>query len=129
MDKAQAETIRKAMTAALTQVCKDLNVTLNKVNMTYYPEGLFRLKLEGGVVKADGNAVCKEAVNFSHLCKLYGFEPSHLGAVFRVGGKAYRLVGLRSAASKHPILASDVTTGKKYRFPTETVLYALKVAA
>lgn len=71
----------------------------------------------------------KEAAAFRRLAPVYGLRPEHLGTVFRYMGEDYRIVGLKPAAPKRPIIAECVRTGHKIVAPPELVLGALARAA
>lgn len=125
MDKQAARKIREAVEAALAAVQKEHGFKINGTRMTYSADGAFTMKIEGGIVSADGSVVTKEAAAFSQLATVYGFKPEHLGAVFVVMGKSYKIAGIKTRSGRRPVIGTDVSTGKSYVFETAMVQRAL----
>ncbi len=127
MDTSKANQIQAAVRKALEVVEKEHGIKIQGIRMTYRPEGTFTLKVEGGEVGTTGEAVNKEALAFTKSAPYRGFLETDLGQVFKAGGKLYKIEGLRPKAPLRSIVGSDVTTGRKFVFDTETVKMGLRM--
>lgn len=124
MDKETVRKIRLAIEAAVADVEKAHGFKVSATKCSYSPDGSFSVKLECGMVTG-GVVVTKEASAFLRFATSYGLTPEHLGAVFASQGRKFKIEGLRTLAPKRPILASDVSTGKKFCFPAFAVQLGL----
>jgi len=121
----KVQEIRFAIEAALKPLEVQYSFKVSQTKMTYSPDGAFTLKVEGGVVSADGKVASKEAGAFAALATLYGFKAEDLGATFKWNGQAFTITGIKSRAHKRPLLAKHAGDGKLYTFPIDAVLVAL----
>lgn len=63
-----------------------------------------------------------EANDFVRYARMYGLETSDLGLQFHdVAGHRYTISGINPRARSMPVLATEATTGRTYKFRAETV--------
>jgi hypothetical protein len=95
---------------------------------TYGETAIF--KLECSPVRADGTVTDKSAEDFKRYALLmYGLEPSDLGREFSFQGRRFKITGAKPRATKMPILAKDVGSGKVFKFAPATVKTFLQLTA
>jgi len=90
-----------------------------------YDDSTAKLAIHIALPDADGNARTKDAIAFERDAFVFGFEPSDLGREFAINGSHYAIAGLKPRSPRFPIIARDVSTGKLYKFPANTVKFAL----
>jgi hypothetical protein len=127
MDKKQAEAVRIALQAAVEAAAGAAGAKISRVRLTYNLDGTFSFRVEGGMLKADGSAINKEAADWTAMARLYTLNPDDLGKTFTSGGKTFKIEGLKTRSHKRPVLASDVRTGKKFVFDVESIHRAFGV--
>ena len=80
------------------------------------------IKLELSTIGDNGVAETKEVTDFRSAAGLYGLRATDLGREFTAAaGKRFRVSGLRAKARTKPILAVEVSTGKEYIWPADSV--------
>jgi hypothetical protein len=87
----------------------------------------FTLKVEGAVVTSDGTAMTREAEAFRQLASLYGLRPEDLGRSIPFQGGTANIIGLKSRASRMPIVLQD-ENGKTWKTSAENVQFLLSRA-
>lgn len=116
--------IRSAVEAALVNVGEHLGVGLTLEGGRFSAkEGHF--KLVATVLSESGEVQTPERMAWKTVATAYGFQVDDLDKVFRVGGKAYKISGIKPSRSQYPISADRVPDGKGFKFPTAEVLRAL----
>ena len=123
LDKPTVQYIRKRLQTVLTPLAKELGVSIDLGSCTYQTSNC-RIQLKVSVLNPDGEPVTEEADAFKLSAKLFGFEPTDLGAEFVVQGQTYTICGLRPKSRKYPVIGRSVN-GKDYKFASRTVLKAL----
>jgi len=73
------------------------------------------------VDKDSGEMLSPEAMAYKKLAGSFGLDSEWLGAEFETYQGRYKIVGLKPRNRKYPVLADDVRTGKKYKFPVSPV--------
>ena len=124
IDRPFLDKARTHIDKALAAVGKELGVNIKTGNCRY-SSSTFTFKLEGCLIGDDGNAVTKEAESFTMLASSYGLKPEDLHKEFKNGGDTYQIVGLKYRARKFPIQAKRLSDGTVYKFPADTVRFAL----
>jgi hypothetical protein len=124
IDKALLDKARTHIDKALIEVGKELGISLKTGNCRYSSDN-FTFKLEGSLIGDDGIAVTKEAGAFKLLAHSYGLKAEHLHREFKQGGDTYKIVGLNHKARKFPIQAQRISDGATYKFPVDTVRFAM----
>lgn len=126
LDKDKAQAVLKALTAAVKAVGEQHGLKMT-VNLSYDPtRGSVRATVKGDlIVTAEDGMIEDVAVrDFKRLAKLLGLEASDLHATLNMGGRTFKIVGLKASARKKPILVVD-DSGKRYVLDVPTVLRAL----
>ncbi len=131
-DKPTLRDLRVSIDAALEGVAAFYGLRI-RVGNARFTETTADFKLELVIDRpVDGTTVpeSKEAVAFRRLARAYGFQPTDLGATLQLDGTAYRIVGLRPAAPRRPILLARVDDPtRRVVCSPDTVLLALRRAA
>ena len=123
-DKTNLDTLRKEIDDALAPIAARHGIQLHAGRITYAADNA-RITLEAAVVTPDGMVLSREATAFRELAHLYGLQPSDLGRTFTLSGTEYTIVGLRTRATRAPILART-SDGKLVGFPAEPLVEKLK---
>ena len=124
IDKALLAKTRIHIDNALEDVGKELGISLKAGSCSYTPSN-FTFKLEGSLIGDDGIAVTKGAGAFKLLAHSYGLKAEHLHKEFKDDGDTYRIVGLNPKARKFPIQARRISDGAIYKFPIDTIRFAM----
>lgn len=126
-DAATASAILEECRAALQPIADKYGLTLDRKGRTYRPEALpVMFQFLTTELDARGNAMSVAAKDFQRLAAFYGLTPEHLGRMFDQHGERFKIVGLSAQSPKYPILASNVRTGKTFKFPPSVVLVGLQ---
>ena len=121
-DRQNLKMLSADINEALQAVAKDYGIAI-KTNGGTYDHVSFRLKVECSLMQ-DGKAITKEETSFKQYASMYGMNPEDLGKNIIVGGKAYKVMGLRPSARRFPILAERYD-GKRFCLPLSSVKHAL----
>jgi hypothetical protein len=90
----------------------------------------FTMKIAGATIAQNGDVITKAHADFEKYAPIFGLAPTDLGRQFRTpAGKEYRISGLKPASSKFPVLATQVGTGKTFKFPAGAVVSMLKAGS
>src|SRR5210317_201051 len=122
------KSIRADVEEALAAVAKKHGVTITTGRGTYTAEWA-TMKLEIAAIDSDGTVQTKEAVDFVAYAFRYGLSPDDLGKEFSYGGETFEIIGLKTRATKMPILGQSRENGKIYKFPANAVKACLAAAA
>jgi hypothetical protein len=124
MDRQKVKALREAMLEALKQLETDMSVefTIDKIS---FNDNTASVKVEVSDVSENGEVYNKEAEDFKKFSLNYGLDPSNLGKSFCHGGKIFVITGLSTRKRKYPIMAKEVKTEKKYKFPAQIVCNSL----
>lgn len=123
----QCKTISAEIDAAVEVILNRHGLQRGRRNARYGP--MLKYSIEAVQVTQGRNGVnttSKEAQDFIAYASALGFKDGHaaLGAPYQTLGKRYVLAGYRPRATKHPVLMTEVDSGKQYVFPI-TVLKQL----
>ena len=123
LDSATVGRIIEDLAEAIEAVADRYGLTLEQGRCSYHRTDMpvpFRLHVIE--VDAEGEAVDKAKRKFDEVCHLYGLRPDHYGAEFAApSGNKYRISGINPRRRKYPISATEVTSGKGYKF-TEAIV-------
>ncbi len=120
MNKDQLRLIRKQMSAALADIEKETGVTFNVGNITY-TENSAKVTVKVCTQDKSGNVISPEADAFRVNAMAYGLMKEDLFKEITLGGKRYKITGLKTRARKKPIMLQDVLTEKNYVVDEQTV--------
>ena len=73
----------------------------------------------------NGKSLCKMEADFLQNAFLYGMKESDLNREFNLGGKHWRVAGCRPRAKKFPVICTNITNGKNYKFSAQRIADAL----
>jgi hypothetical protein len=127
MNRLQTKQIADAAHVALETVAAEFGVEIN-YNGGSYTEGSCIIKFEFAEIR-EGVAMTRIAADFGRHAESFGLEASDLGREFMSNGQMFRIDGLNTRATKMPIAASAVKSGRSYKFGAETVKRALRIAS
>jgi hypothetical protein len=108
IDRNTAEQIGAACKEALAEVAEKFGLTVTLRGGSFDPSvGTFSPKIV-----------------FAEYAAMFLLEPEDFGREFTefpTGGRTFKICGIKPRATKRPILATEVVSGKRYAFPSEFV--------
>jgi hypothetical protein len=81
---------------------------------------VYTMKLEFGVIGADGEAATAASRDFDRCAGAFGLKGVALGDTFESGGKTFTISGLAPRKRKRPLLAT--WNGRTFCFPASDVI-------
>lgn len=115
---------------ALRPIAEKYGLTLDQKGKSYRRDALpVMYQFLVRETDEEGNEMSSEGKEFQRRAPWLGLEASDLNREFTSRGRKYRITGLNPRGRKYPILAEEVRTGKKYKFPVEVVKAGLEKAA
>ncbi len=126
-NKANLNTIRADITAALKAVEKKHGVSFDLGNIRY-SDSNFRAKLEcNSAADASGNTVNIDKANFERQAFLFDIAKDAFGKTFKSNGRTFTITGINSRAKKYPVNAV-AANGDTYKFPVYQLPANLKTS-
>jgi hypothetical protein len=125
-DKTNLRSMQIPIELALQAIETEFGISVKLGNARFTPDNA-TFKLELSTLNANGQAVTKEANDLKTYGTLYGLPANALGQTFIEYGKKFEITGLRTKASRYPVLVKRVIGGKVFCYPAERVANALKV--
>lgn len=112
---------RKEMNEALGPVFEKygMEVEIGKIR---FGEDDFVANVNVSSKGPDGESVAQ--TKFENHCEEYGLKKSDFGRKFTYDGKVFEIVGIRTNATRNPIVAAN-SNGKKYNFSVALVIEGL----
>lgn len=126
-DKPTVKQISQEVIEKLSDVAANHGITIQLAGGSYdVTTATIKLKLT--VLKTQDGTSAMEG-EFRQYAHLFGLRPEHYGMTFRYGPQQQRfqIVGLKVGASKRPIVAKDLNSGKNFVFEVETVAKGIGV--
>jgi hypothetical protein len=108
----QFDSFRKETEQAMQQIAEKYGVNIH-CGKIKYSDIKFDLTITASKKEVNGKSV--EQIEFEKVATLYGFVPNDFGKSFTWKGNTYRIVGIKTRASKMPIIC-ECTDGKRYKF-------------
>lgn len=102
-----------AINALIEKYAKDNGLTYKPGNVVYDTN---TMNFKGITLKLDGVTSAKDISDSNRL----GYSDSIIGKTFTHDGEKYKIVELKPR-NKMPIIATDISSGKSYRFPASLV--------
>ena len=78
-------------------------------------------KVEAAVITDGGTAETRERTAFKLQASYFQLKPEWLDKTFSFGGDDYTIIGLNVKAYKAPVLATQASNGKTYKFKADHV--------
>lgn len=109
------------------EAVKALQETAAKYGLTVeYSGGVFTQGSLTAKIKfsaaASASAPAGATADWERLAPFYGLSSSDFGKVFtNFNGKRFKIAGIKPGRTRYPILATEVRTGKSYKFPANLV--------
>ena len=113
LNRQTVKDIGEAIQAACSDVAKRFGVSIEYAGGNF-SANLATVKLQVGVIGADGRVSTKESEAFHLLCKFYGLTPDMLGREFEYRGRRYTIKGC-TTSDRYPI-SVDRDDGKGFKF-------------
>lgn len=110
-DKQTCRVLRDEIDAALKTIADKYSISLSIGNISFNAE-TFRTRLEAKVA----DAAPKPIVDFSDA---FGYPP--IGTEFTAQGRKFKVTGHKPSRPKYPIVGTEISTGKAYKFTVEAV--------
>ncbi len=127
-DRNICKMLRPELEKTLIPLEKQFKIKANIGRATYMQNNA-TFKVELAVIDGKtGDAITEEAEAFRICARRYGFDPDDLGKEFYCAGRKFKITGLRTKATKRPIVCTD-DKGKNFIFDATTVLMSLKKTA
>lgn len=109
--------VNEALKAALTPY--GLGGELGNIS---YQAATFTAKLNVTVLASSVAAtVDHERARYEALCRGFGLLPEHFRKCFRSNGDVYTLTGFKPENHRYPIIATNISNNKSYKFPASAV--------
>ena len=124
LDRTNIKLLRAELDAAVYDVAQKYGISLKFGNASFTPNSA-TIKLNVAIKTADGTVVNREREDFTKYAEMYDLKPEWLDKTFVNGGKTFKITGLAMKRRKNPVMATCVSTGKGYIFPTFTIQQAL----
>ena len=118
-DRATAREVGKRITEALATLADELGVSIEYKGGSFSERSLV-CKLEVACKGDSGEVFSRTADDFKRSAWAFGLKPEDLGRTFKAQGRVFTITGLRSKATKRPILAT--ADGRSFAFPAEDVI-------
>jgi len=118
VNRESAKVLRAEIESALSPVLTAAGMEISKTSVVFTPsDSTIKVSLTFHIVGMES----PESRAFRELANLYGLAPEYLGCEFWSRGKVYKIEGLLPNSRKFPVLASDVSTGKLFKFAVSAV--------
>jgi hypothetical protein len=126
LNKEMRDKFMALMMIKMQEVAKHFDVEVKEKGYTYDASGrFFEPKFSVAVKSPDGTAESQQVVEFKRSARMYGLEPEDFGREFTTRSGTYKILGLKRANRKYPILGECVKTGSGYKFTADQVCRAL----
>ena len=122
VSRATAIAVTRDIEAAIAEVLAKHGLTAGRTS-TRYGEN-YKVSIEANAI----GALAPEANDWKRYASSFGLPTDALGEKFVSGGRTFCITGLNLRARRMPVLATDVATGKPYKFAAESVRRALPAA-
>jgi alpha-D-ribose 1-methylphosphonate 5-triphosphate synthase subunit PhnH len=130
MTRDKVKQLREAIQSVINDSgIEDENQCKIRIGNASYSDSNCTLKIEVSDVTDDGTVLTKEAADFKEYAKGLGLKPEMLGATFESRGKEYVIAGLKPRSTKFPVLAIEVGTNDRYKFPVSVIQLRLSQVA
>lgn len=116
LDRSSVRMIADDIEIALAKVAKRYGVKIEVGNSSFSPTNC-TTKINISTVAKNGTVMTKEATDFNRYASSFGITGYKLGDTFEHRFQQYKIIGLKPRARKYPVLAEDVNTGYKFKFP------------
>lgn len=126
MNRNKVRLLREALFTALIPFGLEQKISVSLGNASFSSSSV-EFKVNLNEIASDGLVLSREAVAFKEQAPRYGLMSSDLGRIFHSRGKSFRITGLNTRAKRYPINAEDISTGKRFKFASETVVRSLAV--
>lgn len=117
-DRSNLDVMRSSINSKLAELESDFNIKI-KLGRIGYSDSNFTAKVECNLVK-DGQVIETIAIDFDRYKDAWGLQFS-LGDTFISQGEKYKVLGLKPRNRKYPIIAEDISSGKRYKFSEDTI--------
>lgn len=87
----------------------------NFSNTTFVLKGEFAVRSEGG------EAQTREVADFRRYASMFGLQAEDFGKAFASNGRSFKISGLRPSAPKYNLIATDLETGKAFKFVASVI--------
>lgn len=106
--------LRKDINDALAKIGEKYNIDA-QIGAIRYDESGFRTTIEAKVKVINGKSGAQ--IEYEMYAGKFGIDRNTFGKTFIHAGNTYRIVALDRNARKYPIIAMNVATGDKMKFP------------
>ena len=112
--------MRTSINSKLAELESDFNIKI-ELGRISYGDNNFTSKVNCNLIK-DGQVVETIATDFDRYKDAWGLEFS-LGTTFISNNSTYKVLGLKPRNRKYPIIAEDISNGKRYKFSEEKMKF------
>lgn len=119
-------TLQARVLAALKPLEAEFGISFATDGGNYSPEkGM--MKIAATVNAPDGSAVTQGEIDFKRYAVQVGLRVEDFSREFQTGtGKRFAITGMKPSASKFPVVAKELVSGKLYKFAAAVVIMALR---
>lgn len=121
-NKINLEDIRADVNAALKTVGDKYGMAFSIAGIRF-SQDTFTTKLT--CVITNGQPVDVDKALFEKHCHVYGLQPTDFGRQFKFGPSVYKICGLKLGGRRFTIIATSITSGKRFKFNHNNVKQGL----
>jgi len=120
IDRVYITSVKLRIEAALRTIEEATGMKFEMGSVSY-TDNTATFKVVGSEVSEDGEVFSQEAEDFKRHAASYGLQPSDLGKEFNSRGNLFVITGLKSRRRKYPISATEVRSGKAFKFGADSI--------
>lgn len=129
MDRATVRQINKEAEKAMREIAEKYGLVLEPKTARYTnSDVVLKFKCLVKETTEDGEVLDTDAKNLKRYAFRHGLGEDAYGKEFVQAGDTFRITGYKPKGRKYPIIAENVKTGKKYKFPLTSIQFYLKAS-
>lgn len=118
MTKEIAINIKNDVEKALKEVFAKYNIDSPGTRVSYSSSEI-KISIVATEISADSPTA--DAATFKKHANWVGLKDNAYGAVFTINRRLFKLVSVMTNRPKYPIVAEEISTGKRYKFPIDII--------
>jgi hypothetical protein len=121
VDRATCQMLGRELEQAIDEVLKRHGFERGRTNRTYGE--YFGLKIQATRIGAEK----PEASDWKRYAPLFNLPEDAIGKTISMGGRQFEISGLNTRAPKNPVMLREINSGKSFKAPASSVLFALRM--
>jgi hypothetical protein len=123
MKQEQIKVIQADLRAAFVAIGEKHKISIAMGSLTYN-DLYFTCPIKGRFLDAKGSTEEADKAEWDAYCGKFGLKSDMFGKVFVLGGKTYKIIGIKPKARKYPVVG-QVGSGGKYVFSAFDVIMSI----